>query len=154
MIYGGFGNDIMAGGGGNDQVFGDEGDDRFGEPAVRDAAANDPGNDQSSSAVEVPMSSFGIRVTATHLVEGGAGDSDQIQSLRQCRGGTVLRVRRNLDVQSALARLPRSSGDRHRRVRHRTSQRDLERRDRYRDDRRRSDTGALSDLSTNWRPTG
>ncbi|MFT3883696.1 MAG: hypothetical protein QM703_29215 [Gemmatales bacterium] len=46
LIYGGFGNDIIIGGGGNDVGYGEAGDDRFGDPAIADPAANDPGNDQ------------------------------------------------------------------------------------------------------------
>ena len=77
LIYGGSGDDFLIGGGGNDIIYGEDGDDRFGDPLVRDPAANDPGNDQFFGGSRFRQF-FWDPGDGDDVMEGGSGDSDQI----------------------------------------------------------------------------
>src|SRR6185436_1400741 len=77
LINGGSGNDFLVGGGANDIIYGGTGDDRFGDPLVRDPAANDPGSDQFFGGAGSDQF-FWDPGDGDDVVEGGAGDSDQI----------------------------------------------------------------------------
>jgi Ca2+-binding RTX toxin-like protein len=77
LIYGGTGDDVLIGGAGDDVLYGEEGNDRFGEPLVRDSAANDPGNDLF---VGGPGSDvfFWDPGDGDDVIEAGSGDSDRL----------------------------------------------------------------------------
>jgi len=73
----GGGNDVLMGLGGNDVIHGGDGNDRFGEPALRDPAANDPGNDAFFGGAGSDEF-FWDPGDGDDVIEGGAGDADQI----------------------------------------------------------------------------
>jgi len=77
IIYGGAGDDALMGGANNDTIYGEVGNDRFGDPDVRDPAANDPGDDLFDGGAGSDQF-FWDPGDGDDRVEGGAGGSDQI----------------------------------------------------------------------------